>query len=266
MEQMKTCSKCGEKKPATAEYFSFHKGKLRAACKECQQAYNREWRAKNREHVSEYNKNRWENDPEYWREYKHQYYLRNRERILARDNKRYADNIEDEREKARRNYHHYKAENPEKVREKERRYRENHREERRESSRKHDRNNPDKVRERSRKRRSKRANFPHNFTSENEAFALNYWNGRCAICERPLNDLFGEHVAAMDHWIPLANPDCPGTIPSNIVPLCHGIGGCNNKKRDRDPIEWLHSEFSDQKAKQILERIEAFFKLTTICK
>lgn len=89
--------------------------------------------------------------------------------------------------------------------------------------------------------------------------ALEYFNGCCAVCGRQLNDLFGEHTAAADHWIPLASSDCPGTIPTNIVPLCHGVGGCNNSKSNTQPYEWLVSKFGKRKAAEINARIQAYF-------
>jgi hypothetical protein len=64
---------------------------------------------------------------------------------------------------------------------------------------------------------------------------------------------------AADHWIPLASPDCPGSIPTNIVPLCHGEGGCNNSKGKHNPVEWLDRRFGKRKAKQVLARILAYF-------
>jgi hypothetical protein len=65
----------------------------------------------------------------------------------------------------------------------------------------------------------------------------------------------------MDHWIALSDPrpDNPGTVPTNIVPLCHGIGGCNNRKSNRDPVEFLETEFGVRRARQILTRINAYF-------
>ena len=52
---------------------------------------------------------------------------------------------------------------------------------------------------------------------------------------------------------------CPGTIPTNIVLLCHGISGCNTRKRDQDPIEWLNKQLGPRKAKAKLKEIEAYF-------
>jgi hypothetical protein len=111
------------------------------------------------------------------------------------------------------------------------------------------------------KRRDKKRRLPNAFTEYDWEFSINYFNGCCAVCERPLRDLFSTHTAAMDHWIPFSSPDCPGTIPSNIVPLCQGQDGCNNSKSNRNAQEWLLKKFGKRKATQILSRVEKFFEV-----
>ena len=77
-----------------------------------------------------------------------------------------------------------------------------------------------------------------------------------------MNDLFGEFTAAADHWIPLTyeGKDNPGTVATNVLPACHGVGGCNNKKHNAMPVEWLEKEYGKRKAHQILDRIEKYFR------
>jgi hypothetical protein len=110
-------------------------------------------------------------------------------------------------------------------------------------------------------RKNRIDSLPSDFTQDDRSFAFEYFSGRCAVCEKPLQDLFGETSPSTDHWVPVCDPrpDNPGTVPTNIIPLCHGAGGCNNKKGSRDPVEWLNDEFGARKAKEILERIETFF-------
>lgn len=68
-----------------------------------------------------------------------------------------------------------------------------------------------------------------------------------------------------DHWIPLVYDDCPGTVPENIVPLCHsikdGAGGCNNSKQALDPYQWLIDKFGKRKAEEIFTKIQAYFEM-----
>lgn len=65
----------------------------------------------------------------------------------------------------------------------------------------------------------------------------------------------------MDHWIALTDSrtDNPGTVVENIIPLCHGWGGCNNNKRNRDAAEWLTKKLGPRKAKKKLAEIQAYF-------
>lgn len=111
------------------------------------------------------------------------------------------------------------------------------------------------------RRKARLNDLPDTFSDADWAYALNYWNGCCAVCSRPLNDLFGTHKAAMDHWIPLQSPDCPGTVAWNIVPLCHGVEGCNNRKRDINPVDWVLQTFGKSKGSQILTAIDKYFAI-----
>ena len=82
-------------------------------------------------------------------------------------------------------------------------------------------------------RRARRAALPDTFTETEANFMLTYWHFCCAICGNQRGFFWS---LAHDHWIPLASPQCPGTIAENIIPLCHGQGGCNNSKADKDPV------------------------------
>lgn len=104
--------------------------------------------------------------------------------------------------------------------------------------------------------RAKKANLPSDFTSTDWEACLTYWGYCCAACGRP-QGLF--HVLAQDHWIPLTSNECPGTIPSNIIPLCHGEDGCNNSKSNRNAEEWLPYRLGKNKAKKRLALIKEYF-------
>lgn len=106
------------------------------------------------------------------------------------------------------------------------------------------------------RRRARVRNLPNDYTSTDWQNALNYFYGCCAICGRQQGFF---HTLAMDHWIPLSSSNCPGTVPSNIVPLCHGIDGCNNSKGNRDALEWLTSKYGKQKAKEKFNNIQTYF-------
>lgn len=106
------------------------------------------------------------------------------------------------------------------------------------------------------RRKARKLSLPDSFSVADWRYALDYFNGCCAVCGRPPG-LW--HIMSMDHWIPLNNPDCPGTVPTNIVPLCHGDGGCNNSKKASDSEAWLVRKFGKKIAYTVLSRVNIFF-------
>lgn len=106
-------------------------------------------------------------------------------------------------------------------------------------------------------RKARIKQLPSEFSRSDWARALNYFNGCCAVCGRQLRDLWNTHTPSIDHWIPVNKGG--GTVPTNIVPLCHGLGGCNESKCDRLPDEWVRGRYSKNKAKKIINRINAYF-------
>lgn len=104
--------------------------------------------------------------------------------------------------------------------------------------------------------RERKRNLPYTFTTEDWLRALEFWDHCCAICGRP-RGLW--HTISQDHWIPLTHPKCPGTVPTNILPLCYGADGCNNSKGKKDPKEWLVEKFGKRRAARKLAEIEAYF-------
>lgn len=105
--------------------------------------------------------------------------------------------------------------------------------------------------------KARKLNLPLDFTSRDWAVCLEYWSFSCAICGRPRGFW---HTLAQDHWIPINSDLCPGTLKTNIVPLCHGIGGCNNSKNDTPADIWLVERYGKRKSKQILKRVESYFE------
>jgi ribosomal protein L37AE/L43A len=98
--------------------------------------------------------------------------------------------------------------------------------------------------------------LPHPFTHHDWERALDYWGNRCAICGRP-RGLW--HTLAQDHWVPLTHVACPGTTADNILPLCHGEGGCNNSKGKKEPELWLKEKLGPRRAKKKLYEIVTYF-------
>jgi hypothetical protein len=108
------------------------------------------------------------------------------------------------------------------------------------------------------RRRSRKHALPCTFTREDARFMLEYWGFACAVCGN--QDGFAWKIS-LDHWIPVASPACPGTVATNMVPLCSGIGGCNNSKHKRDPHEWLVQRYGRRKAASIEKKVRAYFAI-----
>jgi hypothetical protein len=112
------------------------------------------------------------------------------------------------------------------------------------------------------RRRARLMALPCDFTADDEQRMMKYWNNSCAVCGRKVGAGFD---IAGDHWIALADTrlDNPGTVVTNIVPLCHArkgsTGGCNNTKWRKDPRQWLYERYAKEQAGEILDRIEMYF-------
>lgn len=167
----------------------------------------------------------------------------------------------------------YRDANKEHARQKTQEWRENNRERDRANALRWRKENPDKFKTyrqsaeykpirvaASHRQRARLKNLPCSFTRNDWRFALDYFGHKCAVCGRSAG-LW--HTLAADHWIPIASTECPGTVPTNIVPLCDsakdGTGTCNEEKRDKYPADWLTEKYGKRKAKQIIARIEAYF-------
>ena len=105
--------------------------------------------------------------------------------------------------------------------------------------------------------------LPDTFSCDDWAYAKQYWHYSCAVCG---HEEGFEWTLSMDHWIPLTDPYCPGTVVENIVPLCEGNAGCNNIKSDRAPYVFLVEKLGARKAKAKLQEIEVYLAHVAQCK
>lgn len=269
--QTKTCTKCGKSLPATPEYFHRTKSTndgLHTRCKPCRTAQDRAyWHA----NAADINARRRAAYPEHrernilyhrrWRTEQRQKYLDGKRRWYEanreHDNAKSRKWREKNRERKAAYDRAYADQNREKIRAKKQRWERKMRSQRRK--------NPEMLHSyRTRKRlseqvrKARKLGLASQFCEADWQHALAYFDNCCAVCGRRLDGLF--HTAAADHWIPLSSPDCPGTVPSNIVPLCHGIDGCNNSKHSRNPGEWLQWKFGRARARAIARKIARFLK------
>ena len=247
--QQKCCNKCGEARPCTA--FSKSKNTrdgLQTHCKQCNAQYYRENADKVRESHARY---RSEN-PDKEREYQARHYRENADKVRESHARYYRENPD----KVREGHARYYRENADKMRAAVLRYRSE---------------NPDKARAKGQRRRARKNNLPSQWTDTDIQRMLVYWGNCCAVCNQHVEPNNAFYYLAQDHWIAIADPrpDNPGTVPWNMLPLCHSkIGntaGCNNSKHDADPIAWLHSCYPDDPrlVAKILARIAKYFKTVT---
>lgn len=254
-----TCTKCGETFPYTTDYFYKRSGRddLRSDCKSCHAAKATpkflQWQKDNPDKVRVIGK-RYRSNPENRQKVKERYARRYasrrnspeyRQKVNARQKEKYRADPEYRRKVLNQSREWYQG-NAEKVKE---------------SSRAWHKNNPEVGRAIKLRRRARQASLPDDFTAQDWQYALGYFGGCCAVCGNAPG--FWLTIAA-DHWIPLASSECLGTVPENIVPLCHakadGQGGCNNEKHARDPEEWLTAKLGKVKAKTKLAEICAYFE------
>lgn len=230
----KCCKKCGQWFPRTTEFFYAAKScrdKLHNTCKRCmcKEQYAKSDKVKARARVREF----YREDPARYMAYNSP---EGRNAISRRYRKRYPDRTRTSKNASRaRNAAHYNAYD--------KHYRATH---------------PEQGKATYQRRQARKRELPDDFTADDWQFALDYFDHHCAICERP-KGLW--HTLAADHWIPLTAIGCPGTVPTNIIPLCQGESGCNNSKSNSMPLDWLTLKFGPRKARQILARIETYFEI-----
>lgn len=216
---LKACKDCGQLFPATTEYFYPERRTKCGIAPRCYSCY----RAHHAKAFREWR----EKNPERNHETHRHWVNDNRERARELDRNRYKRDA-DKRKQWQRDY---RIRSPHKI-------------------------------TRGAKKAIHKANYmtakkrlPSTFTKHHWDEAMKHFEYRCAVCRRP-RGLW--HKIVPDHWIPMKSDKCPGTTPENIVPLCHGIGGCNNRKQNKDALDWLCETYGDRKGKEIFNRIQQY--------
>jgi hypothetical protein len=211
----------------------------------------------NRERLRAYNRQYDAAHPEATLEKFRRYHARHRDKTKAYDAQRKAEGRREHQlypEKVRERLKKYYHEHWEEFRA----YRESHKAEIAANSRQYYKNNIEKDRVRQHNRRARQAALPDTWNVEQQRFMLEYWQHRCAVCGNQ-EGLFW--TLAYDHWIPLHSSDCPGTISTNMLPLCHGRDGCNNRKKNANAHDFLTRYFSSKKVIHIEQAIATYFAL-----
>jgi hypothetical protein len=277
----KQCSKCGISKPLTVEYFYKYKTSpdgFMGVCKECKKAYASQWRENNREQHRDYSRRYYHtHKPErqrYHRNYRQkkgavlriknkayaeknkdrkrltdrEYQKKNRDKVNRNGRNYYQRHLEEERARSRQKYQNpvYKA----KRRIYGREHQIKNRQQKTEYARKYRSIYPDRVSIIVERRRARKLNLPDNLTYAEWEFCLAFFEHKCPVCgccDR----------LEKDHYIPLSNPNCIGTVALNIIPLCRS---CNASKSDNDPVEWITYRCKED-ASSVLDKIERYFRL-----
>lgn len=224
---LKRCTKCEQIKPMTNEYFNKSSDR-----KDGLQAYCKVCKS-----------DLYQDKREHYNQLSYLWTKRNREKRLDIQAR-------------------YRNRNREELRKKGRAYSKANRQKHKERSRQWRQNNPDKARLTKHRRRTRERSLPYTFTLDQQERMFNYFDHSCAVCGIP-QDMFTP--LELDHWIPLNSDDCPGTVATNMIPLCgnrHGFAnltGCNPSKSDKHPLDWLIDTHGNRKGRAIYDRIQAYF-------
>lgn len=228
----KRCTQCLQWFQNTATHYPTKKPR----CRECLKQELQKWREANKDHIAQYQReqrvNQTEEQREHVRELSRANRQRNRQYILQRERIWRAAHPEV--------WQRYRLANSERLKIAIRQWRQKNRH---------------LCRLTDSRRRARERALPDTLTIDQWADCLDYWQHRCAICGRPPG-LW--HTIAQDHWIPLTDPRCPGTVACNIIPLCHGQNGCNNSKGMKEPHMWLERRTGKRKARAKIREIEAY--------
>ena len=222
-ELTKKCSKCGEEKPATLEYFYKHYNYLRPDCKVCSVKRHEARYEANKEAIIERSKAYYEANKEAIAEYHKVHYEANKEVIL-------------ERKKV-----HYEA-NKEAILERDKDYREANKEAIAEKGKAYYEANKEAIDERSKARYStpagKYTSIKSHGIRRGKHFDLPYefyesqlWGKPCHYCGCEIE------VTGLDR-----KDNDKGYTPDNVVPCCWG---CNTKKHTK-PYEQYLAEVRDE--------------------
>jgi hypothetical protein len=224
---MKKCSKCGEERPETSEYFPKHPSGingLSAQCKQCVAAYKRQWCKDNVEKKRAAQK-RW------------------RDSNRKKDMESHKIWHENNPGKANEYYRKYRRNNPDVRAASCKKYVENHPVERSASNRKWAQNNPDKIRVKVERRRTKKKQLPSTLTSEQWEITKAHFDNRCCYCgeDKPLTQ---EHFIALQELGEHSH--------ANIIPACRS---CNCSKGPRDFFLWYpkYKHYSKERERKILK-------------
>lgn len=228
---MKKCSKCGQIKPATIEFFpkcSKNKDGLSGNCKECRYEQNKIIRTNKKLGIHEPRKLLTEEER---REYRRQYdkthprpkkmTQETRNELLKYRTKEYINR------KCKEYYHRHKEQSAERIK-------------------KWRQNNPDKMAAHAHKHRARKRSLPHTLTHEQWKEILKHFDNSCAYCG-------STKKLTQEHFIPVSKGG--HYTKNNIIPACNS---CNSSKCATDFDDWYPRQtfYSEERARKIMEYLD----------
>lgn len=257
----KRCTTCQQFFPATSEYFTRSKSTkdgLYTKCKKCKQAKNRDWWKDNAKDISVRRKEAYPERREGRIKYHKEWRTKNRDKYLAKKRADYWADPEADQAKSRA----WREAHPDWKKNYDKEYFEKHKPKIQLYKQEWAANNRPRINEKRRtqyaedphgrrlsglKREARKRNLPDNFTVDDWQLCLSHFSG-CAVCG-------AQEVLQADHWIPLANAECLGTVPHNMVPLCKS---CNFSKQDAPARQWLEWKYGGEEGKRIFDKVTYF--------
>ena len=232
--ELKRCTKCGENKPNTNEYFYFQnksKGTLRSRCKVCNNDKDKgkEYYENNKDKILKYKKKYYENNKDKLKKCREN----NKDKIRERD-KKYRENNKDKIREYRENNKEYYKE-----------YRENNKEHYKDLFKKYYENNKDKYKEYNHKRRALKLGNGGSYTKAQWLDTLEYFDYKCAYTGECI-----KHSCHVEHIVPISKG---GT--SYIWNLVPSTASANLSKQNRDMEEWYREQeyFCEERLNKIYE-------------
>ena len=212
--ELKRCTKCGENKPNTNEYFAYNnksKGKLKAWCKVCDKNY----REHNKDKLKEYYENNKDKIKEYMKEYNKEYRENNKDKkkeYMKEYNKKYYENNKDSLTESRKEYREY---------------------------------NKDKIKGYNHKRRALKLGNGGSYTKEQWLDTLEYFDYKCAYTGECI-----KHSCHVEHIVPISKGGT--SYIWNLVPSTESAN-CSKGNRGMEEWYREQEYFCEERLNKILE-------------
>ena len=241
--QYKTCTKCGEEKTLTSEYFYKAKSNtdgFHGSCKECMKKAARE---------------RW---AVYYPENKDKLYETKKIYRKANEKKYKASTLLyriTNKEKLNEKNRDYYKKNKEKILERTSKYTQANKELHKKRVSSWAKRNRKKLAVAYQKRKSKSMSLPSTLTTEQWNKIKQHFNNSCAYCgmtEKEHQSLWNEQLH-QEHFVALSKGG--GYTHNNIIPSCKA---CNCSKQSKDFFDWYptYEHYNEQRERFILEHLE----------